>query len=84
MVEEFAFDNTEERRKVRQDGTGWIELTSDRYGHQMMSMHGTTGPGGCALGVSEAQYVRNGPTLWRGIGSTGCFNAPMGAPARWP
>ena len=68
----------------RYDGTGWIELTSDRYRHQMMSMHGTTGPGGCALGVSEAQYVRNGPTLWRGIGSTGCFNAPMGAPARWP
>ncbi len=27
MVEEFAFDNTEERRKSRQtDGTGWIEV----------------------------------------------------------
>jgi thymidine kinase len=26
MVEEFAFDNTEERRKVRQNGTGWIEV----------------------------------------------------------
>ena len=27
MVEEFAFDNTEERRKTRQDGgTGWIEV----------------------------------------------------------
>ena len=27
MVEEFAFDNTEERRKNRQnDGTGWIEV----------------------------------------------------------
>src|SRR5690606_24692248 len=26
MVEEFAFDNTEERRKIRQNGTGWIEV----------------------------------------------------------
>jgi thymidine kinase len=26
MVEEFAFDNAEERRKVRQNGTGWIEV----------------------------------------------------------
>lgn len=26
MVEEFAFDNTEERRKVRQNGTGWVEV----------------------------------------------------------
>ena len=26
MVEEFAFDNTEERRKQRQNGTGWVEV----------------------------------------------------------
>ncbi len=26
MVEEYAFDNTEERRKSRQNGTGWIEV----------------------------------------------------------
>src|ERR1051325_3339713 len=26
MVEEFAFDQTEERRKVRQNGTGWVEV----------------------------------------------------------
>ncbi|MGB7070905.1 MAG: thymidine kinase [Pyrinomonadaceae bacterium] len=26
MVEEFLFDNTEERRKTRQNGTGWIEV----------------------------------------------------------
>ena len=26
MVEEFAFDNTEERRKVRNNGTGWVEV----------------------------------------------------------
>jgi thymidine kinase len=26
MVEEFAFDNTEERRKTRLKGTGWIEV----------------------------------------------------------
>src|SRR5690606_36075922 len=26
MVEELIFDNTEERRKVRQNGTGWIEV----------------------------------------------------------
>ena len=26
MVEEFAFDNTEERRKNRQEGAGWIEV----------------------------------------------------------
>ena len=26
MVEEFAFDNTEERRKNRQNGTGWVEV----------------------------------------------------------
>lgn len=68
----------------RYDGNGWVDLTSDRYSHQLMSMHGTTGPGGCALGVTEAQSIVNGPTLWRGIGPTGCFSAPMGAPVRWP
>jgi len=26
MVEGYAFDDTEERRKVRQNGTGWIEV----------------------------------------------------------
>lgn len=26
MVEEFAFDNADERRKVRYNGTGWIEV----------------------------------------------------------
>ncbi len=26
MVEEFAFDNTEERRRNRQNGAGWIEV----------------------------------------------------------
>lgn len=26
MVEEFAFDTTEERRKTRQNGTGWVEV----------------------------------------------------------
>lgn len=26
MVEEFAFDNSAERRQVRQNGTGWIEV----------------------------------------------------------
>jgi len=26
MVEEFAFDNSEERRKARANGTGWIEV----------------------------------------------------------
>ena len=26
MFEEFAFDNTEERRKTRQNGVGWVEV----------------------------------------------------------
>lgn len=26
MVEEFTFDNTDERRKVRQNATGWVEV----------------------------------------------------------
>lgn len=26
MVEEFIFDNTEERRKTRQNGAGWVEV----------------------------------------------------------
>lgn len=26
MIDEFAFDNTEERRKSRQNGSGWIEV----------------------------------------------------------
>lgn len=28
MVEEFAFDNADERRKVRNNGTGWIEVVA--------------------------------------------------------
>lgn len=69
---------------VRFDGTGWAEIVYTRYGHQITSLHGVSSGSGCALAVTEAQYIPNGPTLWRGVGPAGCFSAPMIAPAAWP
>ena len=69
---------------ARYDGTGWSEISSGRDRHRFMSIHGASGPNGCVLAVTEASYVMNGPTLWRGVGPSGCFSAPMIAPAAWP
>ena len=68
---------------ARYDGSGWIDISEGRYRHRMMAIHGAAGPAGCTLGVTEVNYVLTGPTLWRGVGPSGCFSAPMQGPAAW-
>jgi hypothetical protein len=65
----------------RYDGNGWVETSSDRYRHRVVSMHGSAT---CALAVTEGQYIGIGATLWRGAGPTGCFSAPMPSVTNWP
>ena len=69
---------------ARFDGYGWIIISEGRYRHRVMAIHGVTANGGCALAVTEGQYIATGATLWRGVGPTGCFASPTIAPSRWP
>jgi hypothetical protein len=68
---------------VRYDGTGWVEIFTQRYAHGITAIHGNAASG-CVLAVTEAQTINNAPTLLRGSGPTGCFGSPMGVPTVWP
>jgi hypothetical protein len=66
----------------RYDGTRWTEILSGDFSHSLMGISGSAG--GCALAVTESQQDNRSPTLLRGFGSSGCFNAPMTGPTSWP
>ena len=67
----------------RWDGTQWREVTS--YGYFMRRVIAITGAsGGCAIALTEGQSDQSQPTLWRGIGPSGCLSAPMTPPSVWP
>lgn len=67
---------------VRWDGTRWQQMRDGFFfGRRVMSI---TGAAGCALAIAEGQSDMPDPTLWRGVGSNGCFAAPMGTPSAWP
>ena len=69
---------------VRYDGSGWIVVSEGRYRHAVMGMHGTSSGSSCALAITESDYILPEATLYRGLGSTGCFTSPMVAPSSWP
>lgn len=72
---------TENGTIARWDGTRWQEMDHQTYRRRVI---GISGVGGCALAVTEAQSDVPSPTLWRGVGSSGCFSGPMNAPSAWP
>ena len=66
----------------RFDGALWFEPYSSYFGHTFVGISGAAG--GCALAVTEGQNDNRAPTLWRGIGPSGCFSLPMTPPSSWP
>lgn len=67
---------------ARWDGTRWFEIRSVDYPRRILAISGASG--GCALAVTEGQTDLPSPTLWRGVGPSGCFVAPMAGPKNWP
>ena len=68
---------------ARWDGSGWRDTHNGSFyfGRRVI---GISGAGGCAMAVTEGQSELPAPTLWRGVGVSGCMAAAMGTPASWP
>lgn len=66
----------------RYDGIRVQGMGLEGFRHTMMGISGLTA--GCAIGVTEAFSDNPLPTVWRGIGPTGCLLAPMVPPTSWP
>jgi hypothetical protein len=69
---------------ARWDGTEWREVFSSTNTPQRRIIAITGGAGGCAIAITEGQTNSTQPTLWRGVGPSGCLAAPMTPPAIWP
>ncbi|MBM3908128.1 MAG: hypothetical protein FJ363_08645 [Gemmatimonadetes bacterium] len=68
---------------ARWDGQEWREMLRwVPLGRRVIAITGP--PGGCAIALTEGQSSLVNPTLWRGIGPSGCLSAPMTPPAVWP
>lgn len=66
----------------RWDGTEWREVTlGEPYLRRIIAI---TGAGGCAIAITEGQTDFVQPTVWRGIGPSGCQSSPMVGPTNWP
>lgn len=66
----------------RYDGIRVQGMGLEGFRHTMVGLSGLTA--GCAIGVTEAFSDTPVPTMWRGIGPTGCLLAPMVPPLTWP
>ncbi len=67
----------------RWDGTEWHEMIDHApYRRRIIAITGDTG--GCGIAITEGQSDLLQPTLWRGIGPSGCNALPMTPPASWP
>lgn len=60
----------------------WSEMDFSMYRRRILAISGPAG--GCALAVTEGQSENPSPTLWRGIGPSGCFLNTMAPPTNWP
>lgn len=60
----------------------WSEMDFSMYRRRILAISGPAG--GCALAVTEGQSDNPRPTLWRGIGPSGCFLNTMAPPTNWP
>lgn len=67
----------------RWDGAEWRQVSSGDQGYQRRILS-ITGAAGCAMAVTEGVSDAGWHTLWRGVGTSGCMGAPMGAPSSWP
>lgn len=61
---------------------GWTGTPFVPFSRRIVAISGTAN--GCALTITESLVNTPPPSLWRGIGAAGCFNAPMVPPASWP
>jgi hypothetical protein len=70
-------------RLARWDGQEWREMMPG--GTPMRRIIAIAGaPSGCAIALTEAQSQLTQPTLWRGMGPSGCLPTPMTPPSFWP
>ena len=76
-----AYVGAENGTIARWDGAGWREMSHPDYRRRVI---GISGVGSCVLAVTEGQSDLPSPTLWRGLGPSGCFSGPMTAPSTWP
>ncbi|MBM4194387.1 MAG: hypothetical protein FJ202_08430 [Gemmatimonadetes bacterium] len=72
------------RRIVRWNGFEWDSFALGKEHRPFAAL--SIGPNGCGLAVTNADNMPPTPaaTLVRGIGPSGCFSQPMGAPTSWP
>ena len=71
----------------RFDGLRWSTMRNEPFRRRVVGISMAPGPAGCALAVTlggEQQPPEQRPSLWRGIGPTGCFANPMTPPTSWP
>lgn len=67
---------------ARWDGTEWRELLPG--GVPRRRLIAITGAAdGCGIALTEGHSGAAQPTLWRGIGPSGCLSAPMTPPSVW-
>ncbi len=67
---------------ARWDGREWLEMRYVNFRRRIVGISG--GVGGCALAVGEGISDLPTPTLWRGLGPSGCFASAMAPPTSWP
>lgn len=67
----------------RWDGLDWQGMdNSSGFRRRIVGISGAAS--GCALAVTESLSDAPSPSIWRGVGSTGCFASPMTGPTTWP
>lgn len=68
---------------ARYDGTEWREvLPATQFGRRIVAISGALG--GCAIALTEGQSDLPAPTMWRGMGPSGCLASSMAPPSIWP
>lgn len=67
---------------ARWNGQEWTEMRYVIGRRRILGIAGLVN--GCALAITDGQSDQPTPTLWRGVGPSGCFLSPMAAPGTWP
>jgi hypothetical protein len=67
---------------ARLGASGWSGMPFVPFSRRIVGISGTAN--GCVLAITESFVNTPPPSLWRGIGAAGCFNAPMVGPSSWP
>lgn len=69
---------------ARWNGFDWDGMSDTPFVRRIVAI--SMGTGGCGLAVTESESFPpvHTPTLWRGVGPSGCFLNPMTPPTVWP